>query len=115
MLNSARLSIVQKKGQVTIPLDIRQKLGLKEGDRVAFVETGDGVLLSPQTSVDTSALEQVATLLGQQGFTLAAFLASPLGFMNKAPAATVTPEAGVQAVEQTFGIFAAPQPPADFK
>jgi AbrB family looped-hinge helix DNA binding protein len=30
-------SVVTRKGQVTIPSSIRSKIGLKEGDRVAFV------------------------------------------------------------------------------
>ena len=30
------------KGQITIPLPVRTALGLETGDRVEFVETGDG-------------------------------------------------------------------------
>lgn len=37
------------KGQVTIPKSVRETLGLKEGDRVDFVETEQGVLLVPAT------------------------------------------------------------------
>ena len=33
------------KGQVTIPAKLREKLGLRPGDRVAFVEQGGNVLL----------------------------------------------------------------------
>jgi len=36
-----------KKGQVTIPASIRKRLGLREGDRVAFVEEGEKVQLRP--------------------------------------------------------------------
>jgi len=116
MLNSSKLSIVQKKGQVTIPFDIRQKLGLKEGDRVAFVETEAGVLLSPQTVVDTDALKRVEALLDQPWLTLGAFLSSPLGFAHQLPTATSIPPAeAIQAVEQTFGVFAAAPTPVDFK
>jgi AbrB family looped-hinge helix DNA binding protein len=32
-----RLSVLTKKGQVTIPVEIRRALELKEGDQVAFV------------------------------------------------------------------------------
>lgn len=32
------LAKVTSKGQVTIPIDIRKKLGLKNGDKVLFVE-----------------------------------------------------------------------------
>lgn len=35
------------KGQVTIPKEVRDALGLAAGDRVAFVDTADGVLLVP--------------------------------------------------------------------
>jgi AbrB family looped-hinge helix DNA binding protein len=31
-----RISVVTRKGQITIPADIRHALGLKEGDTVAF-------------------------------------------------------------------------------
>jgi len=36
-----------KKGQVTIPASIRKRLGLRESDRVAFVEEGEKVQLRP--------------------------------------------------------------------
>lgn len=32
------LTTLTRKGQVTLPVEIRRKLGLKEGDKVAFVE-----------------------------------------------------------------------------
>ena len=38
----AAYSTVSSKGQVTIPIEVRRRLGLKEGDRVEFVEE-DGV------------------------------------------------------------------------
>lgn len=36
---------VSSKGQVTIPVEIRRKLGLKEGDKVIFLEKGSDVVL----------------------------------------------------------------------
>lgn len=50
---SLKLSRIQKKRQVTIPVEIRQRLGLVEGDLVAFIETDAGILLAPQTVVPT--------------------------------------------------------------
>ena len=41
-MDMARIS---SKGQVTIPVDIRRKLGLKEGDKVVFLEKGSDVIL----------------------------------------------------------------------
>jgi len=65
-----KLSIVQEKGQVTIPAEIRKKLGLKKGDYVAFVETDQGVLISPQEIVAQEALEEIGQILKEKGLTL---------------------------------------------
>jgi antitoxin PrlF len=40
-------SSVSSKGQVTIPQEVRLRLGLQEGDRVEFVVEGDRTLLRP--------------------------------------------------------------------
>jgi hypothetical protein len=37
LMPDLKLSVIQAKGQVTIPAEIRKKLGLKQGDLVAFV------------------------------------------------------------------------------
>lgn len=66
MLSSIKVSRVQKKGQVTIPVEIRQKLGLVEGDLVAFVETPAGIVLSPQTIVPTELIQQRSVILDQK-------------------------------------------------
>lgn len=44
---------IQEKGQVTIPLKIRNKLNLKKGDLVVFVETDSGVIVKPATVIAT--------------------------------------------------------------
>jgi antitoxin PrlF len=67
---TSKLSRVQSKGQVTIPTEIRKKLGLKKGDLVAFVETEDGVLISPREVVVAKALEQIGAALQEKGITL---------------------------------------------
>jgi antitoxin PrlF len=36
-----------KRGQITIPAEIRQKLGLKPGDNVVFRVDGDSVTINP--------------------------------------------------------------------
>lgn len=67
---TTKLSIVQEKGQVTIPADIRRKLGLKKGDLVAFVETEQGVLISPQETIAINALDRIGDILKEEGLTL---------------------------------------------
>jgi AbrB family looped-hinge helix DNA binding protein len=44
---------LQEKGQVTIPHKIREKLNLKRGDLVIFVETEAGVLVKPASVIAT--------------------------------------------------------------
>jgi AbrB family looped-hinge helix DNA binding protein len=39
------VSPVSEKGQVTIPKEIRDSLGLKRGDRVVFLEADEQVIL----------------------------------------------------------------------
>lgn len=40
-------SVVSTKGQVTIPQQIRLRLGLNEGDRVEFVSEGNLTIIRP--------------------------------------------------------------------
>jgi antitoxin PrlF len=65
-----RLSVIQEKGQVTIPTDIRKRLGLKKGDRVSFIETEQGVLISPQEVVAIDALDKIGKILKENGLSL---------------------------------------------
>ena len=61
---------VQEKGQVTLPADVRRRLGLKKGDLVAVVETPEGVLITPQEVVASKALAEVGEALKEQGLSL---------------------------------------------
>jgi AbrB family looped-hinge helix DNA binding protein len=61
---------VQEKGQVTLPTELRKKLGLKKGDLVAVEETPTGVLITPQKVVALQALDRIGEILREQGLTL---------------------------------------------
>lgn len=39
------LAKITSKGQITIPIAIRKQLGLKEGDKVMFIQEGDKVIM----------------------------------------------------------------------
>jgi len=39
------LARISSKGQITIPIEIRKKMNLKEGDKVLFVEEGDNIFV----------------------------------------------------------------------
>ncbi len=40
-------STISSKGQITVPLEIRLRLGLKEGDRVEFFVDNDLTIIRP--------------------------------------------------------------------
>jgi len=50
------LAKVTSKGQVTIPIAIRKRLGIKDGDKLLFVEKPDGVIIVNPTMM---ALEKI--------------------------------------------------------
>jgi AbrB family looped-hinge helix DNA binding protein len=45
------LTVVTRKGQITIPADIRRALDLKEGDKVAVVQEGNEARLARRGNV----------------------------------------------------------------
>ncbi len=65
MLEVARVS---SKGQITVPIDIRKRLGVKEGDKVAFIEGENGITIVNAATVALDrvqkAFEGVAERLG---------------------------------------------------
>ncbi|CEO90074.1 MAG TPA: AbrB/MazE/SpoVT family DNA-binding domain-containing protein [Syntrophaceticus sp.] len=42
---------ITSRGQITIPIDVRKKLGLKEGDKVIFIEEGDNIIFANAAKV----------------------------------------------------------------
>jgi AbrB family looped-hinge helix DNA binding protein len=40
------VSRVTSKGQVTIPIEMRRQLGIKEGDKVLFINNGKNIILA---------------------------------------------------------------------
>lgn len=49
-------SIVTSKGQITIPIEVRQRLGLETGNRVDFIEMDDGRYALMAATVDIRSL-----------------------------------------------------------
>ena len=56
-------SSISSKGQVTVPQEIRRRLGLSTGDRVEFVVEGDKTVLRPARSFP-SVFERYKGVLG---------------------------------------------------
>ena len=47
-MNLARITA---KGQITIPIEIRRSLGVKEGDKVVFIKNGNRIMLANSNKV----------------------------------------------------------------
>jgi antitoxin PrlF len=75
-MNDPKLVRMQEKGQVTIPQEIRKKLGLKRGDLVAVMETPEGVFITPQQVVAKMALDRIGDTLKEQGLSLEEVISS---------------------------------------
>lgn len=65
-----KLVRVQEKGQVTLPAEVRRRLGLKKGDLVAVTQTPEGVLITPQEVIAMKALDRLGDILREQGLSL---------------------------------------------
>lgn len=65
-----KLVRVQEKGQVTLPSEVREQLGLKKGDLVSVTPTENGILITPQEIVATEALDKIGEVLKQKGLSL---------------------------------------------
>ena len=63
-----KASTVTIKGQVTIPREIRHRLGVKPGDRVRFRELENGVVIERQ---DNRVEAPFGAFKAKQGATLA--------------------------------------------
>jgi AbrB family looped-hinge helix DNA binding protein len=70
-----KLVRIQEKGQVTIPTEIRKKLGLKRGDLVAVMETPEGVYITPQQVMATKAFDTIGNIPKEQGLSLTELIA----------------------------------------
>jgi len=57
-------STVSSKGQVTLPVEIRRRLGLKQGDRVDFVVERERTVLQPHLSSE-NPFARYAGILGK--------------------------------------------------
>lgn len=70
MAAEVKLVRIQDKGQLTLPADMRKRLGLKKGDYVAVEETPEGVLITSRAIAAIRALDAIGEALKEQGFTL---------------------------------------------
>jgi antitoxin PrlF len=55
-------STISSKGQITVPLEVRNRLGLKKGDRVEFVMEHNRTSIRPARAADNPFLKYAGAL-----------------------------------------------------
>jgi len=106
---------VTSKGQITIPISIRRRLGVNEGDKVLFIYKPDGVLMVNPTTFQgeygtaAESTEAVAQVAEPRYDAQAASvpLPAPMGEPGEASAVTAAP--AIDAHDQK--IVSRPVPP----
>ena len=58
----AKSSTISSKGQVTVPLEIRHRLGLKQGDRIEFVIEREQTIIRPARGPENPFSKYVGAL-----------------------------------------------------
>jgi antitoxin PrlF len=56
-------STISSKGQITVPQEIRKRLGLEVGDRIEFVVEGDRTVIRP-ARLEANPFEKYIGILG---------------------------------------------------
>ena len=58
------IATMTSKGQVTLPLEVRRRLGLKRGDKVDFAFDGNQTVVRPARSEENPFLKYVGAFPG---------------------------------------------------
>jgi bifunctional DNA-binding transcriptional regulator/antitoxin component of YhaV-PrlF toxin-antitoxin module len=66
----ARTIQMRKKGSVTIPMELRKKYRIDEGDPLTLIDLGEGFFLSPRQSVLPKLVAEIETLRQKNNITL---------------------------------------------
>jgi bifunctional DNA-binding transcriptional regulator/antitoxin component of YhaV-PrlF toxin-antitoxin module len=67
---------LRNRGQITVPLALREQLAVADGDFLVLVKLGDLVFLSPKPLQVPRLADRLADMLDESGTTLADLLQS---------------------------------------
>ena len=71
-----RTYVIQENGQVTLPLEWREKYDLKKGELVSFVEMEQGLMVVPRVALAMDALDRIGEALKAKGISFEEMMAS---------------------------------------
>lgn len=66
---------VNAEGNLVLPVELRETLGLQAGDTLRLVQTEEALLLIPRRLLVPAFADYLSTLLGEKGLTVADLLA----------------------------------------
>lgn len=61
---------IRKRGSLTLPVELRKRYELEEGDPVTLVDLEEGIFLSPKRSVLPKLVAQIEKLREEKNITL---------------------------------------------
>jgi len=70
MKRNRKRYVIQAKGQVTLPVEMRKKYDLKPGDEVVFEDTGEGIFINTKIIEVNRLLDELGVALKEKGVTL---------------------------------------------
>ncbi|MFQ5709698.1 MAG: AbrB/MazE/SpoVT family DNA-binding domain-containing protein [bacterium] len=62
---------IRKKGTLTLPMELRKRYQLDEGDPVSLIDLDEGIFLSPRPSVLPKLVSQIEKLRLKNNLSLA--------------------------------------------
>lgn len=62
---------IRKKGALTLPMELRKRYQLDEGDPVTLIDLDEGIFLSPKLSVLPKLVAQIEKLRQKHNISLA--------------------------------------------
>lgn len=62
---------VRRRGQVTIPYKLRERLAIEEGDTLTAVSLGDALILAPRALRVPATADRLADMMEAEGLSLA--------------------------------------------
>ena len=101
---------VTSKGQITIPISIRRRLGINEGDKLLFIDKPDGVMMvNPDMLADDQA--DIAAQPAESAVPTPAVASVKKLVTSPAPVAAAEPDdVTAAAVSEAAPVEAAPAP-----
>ena len=74
---------IRKKGTLTLPVEIRRRYQLDEGDPLVVVDLEEGIFLSPKRAVVPKLVNHIEELRREKGLSLAELIEGVRAMRNQ--------------------------------